>query len=72
MKGLKAKIRTGKLLDDAPRSGRPRSVITLENVTAVSQAIKDNPRKFIRQLSEIVHPEHAPPGPEHEVEVGPE
>ena len=72
MKGLKAKIRAGKLLDDAPRSGRPRSVITLENVTAVSQTIKDNSRKSIRQLSEIVHLEHDPPGPEHEVEVGPE
>ena len=45
MKGLKAKIRAGKLLDDAPGSGRPRSVVPLENVTAVSQAIKDNPRK---------------------------
>ena len=72
VKGLKAKILAGKSLDDAPRSRRPCSVRTLENVTAVSQAIKDKPRKSIRQLSEIVHPERDPPGPEHEVEVGPE
>ena len=43
--GLKARIRAGKSPDDAPRFGRPRSVRTLENVTAVSQAIKDSPRQ---------------------------
>ena len=35
-KGFKANIRAGKTLDDAPGSGRPRSVRTLKNVTAVS------------------------------------
>ena len=68
--GPKAKIRGGKSLEAAERSGKPRSVKTLENVTAVSQAIKDSPRQSIRQLSGIDHPEHVPPGPEHEVEVG--
>ena len=34
-----------------PRSGRPRSVKVPENVTAVSQAIQDNPRQSIRKLA---------------------
>ena len=43
--GLKARIRAGKSLGHIPGSGRPRSARTLTNVTAVSQAIKDNPRQ---------------------------
>ena len=43
VKGLEARIRAGKYLDDASRSDRSRSARTLENMTAVSQAIKDNP-----------------------------
>ena len=35
---VKAKIRRGDSLEDAPRSGRPRSVRTAENVAAVSAA----------------------------------
>ena len=44
-KGLKVNIRAGNTLDDVPESGGPRSINTLENVTVVSQAIKDNPRQ---------------------------
>ena len=43
--GLKVRIRAGKSLGHVPGSGRPRSARTLTNVTAVSQAIKDNPRQ---------------------------
>ena len=43
--GLKPRIRAWKSLGHVPGSGRPRSARTLTNVTAVSQAIKDNPRQ---------------------------
>lgn len=48
---IKAKIRAGETLEDAPRSGRPRSCRAPENVAAVSQAIQDNPRQSIRKLA---------------------
>ena len=48
---VKAKIRRGDSLEDAPRSGRPRSVRTAENVATVSAAIEENPRQSIRKLA---------------------
>jgi len=50
-KRIKAKIRSVESLEDAPRSGRPRSLRTPENVAAVSEAIEENPRQSIRKLA---------------------
>ena len=48
---IEATIRAGDILEDAPRSGRPRSVGVPENVAAVSRAIQDNPRQPIRKFA---------------------
>ena len=45
VKDSKREYEQGKSLGHVPGSGRPRSDRTLTNVTAVSQAIKDNPRQ---------------------------
>ena len=48
---IKSKLRSGGRLEEAPRSGRPRTVQTSGNKEAVPQSIKDNPRQSIRELA---------------------
>ena len=48
---IKAKIRAGMTLEDATRSGRPRSVRAPENGTAVCQTIQHKPRRSARKLA---------------------
>ena len=49
---IKSKLRSGSILEEAPRSGRPQTVQTSGNMEAVAESIKDNPGQSIRGLVE--------------------
>lgn len=51
VKRVKVTLQSGGTLEDAPRSGRPRTVRTPRNVKTVARIIQQNPRQSIRGLS---------------------
>ena len=53
---VKSKLPYGSSLDEAPRSGRSRTVRISGNVEAVAQFIKDNPKQSIREILAVLSP----------------